>query len=165
MFEVDTKASKHGRGAMLSHWHRGKLRPVKFSSRSFNPTESRWPTTHQELYAVKWALEQNRPYLLGHPIKVITDHANLKFFTSISPQQPKIARLAISMAEFDFTLEHRPEKEHVVPDTLSRAPLPKPPLSVITWCMIKIFMGRRGGGWGGGSSERCLKWGGGSGGH
>ena len=24
--------------------------------------------------------------------------------------------------------------------------------------MIKIFMGRRGGGWGGGSSERCLKW-------
>ena len=30
------------------------------------------------------------------------------------------------MAEFDFTLEHRPGKEHVVPDTLSRAPLPEP---------------------------------------
>ena len=28
-------------------------------------------------------------------------------------------------------------------------------------CMIKIFRGGRGGGWGGGSSERCLKWGGG----
>ena len=26
-------------------------------------------------------------------------------------------------------------------------------------CMIKIFMGGRGGGWGGGNSERCLKWG------
>ena len=25
--------------------------------------------------------------------------------------------------------------------------------------MIKIFRGGRGGGWGGGSSERCLKWG------
>ena len=25
-------------------------------------------------------------------------------------------------------------------------------------CMIKIFRGGRGGGWGGGSSERCLKW-------
>ena len=24
--------------------------------------------------------------------------------------------------------------------------------------MIKIFRGGRGGGWGGGSSERCLKW-------
>ena len=29
-----------------------------------------------------------------------------------------------------------------------------------TTCMIEIFRGRRGG-WGGGSSERCLKWGGG----
>ena len=31
-------------------------------------------------------------------------------------------------------------------------------------CTIKIFRGGRGGGWGGGSSEGCLKWGGGSGG-
>ena len=105
-FEVHTDASKHGCGSILSQWHRGKLRPVKFSSRSFNPTEFRWPTTHQELYAVKWALEQNRPYLLGRPAKVITDHANLKFLTSISPQQSKLARWAISMAEFDFMLEH-----------------------------------------------------------
>ena len=30
-------------------------------------------------------------------------------------------------------------------------------------CMIKIFLGGRGGKWGGGSSERCLKWGGGVG--
>ena len=27
--------------------------------------------------------------------------------------------------------------------------------------MIKIFRGGEGGGWGGGCSERCLKWGGG----
>ena len=52
-FEVHTDASKHGCGAMLAQWHQNQLRPVKFSSRSFNPTESRWPTTHQELYAVK----------------------------------------------------------------------------------------------------------------
>ena len=31
-------------------------------------------------------------------------------------------------------------------------------------CMMQIFRGR-GGGWGGGSSEGCLKWGGGGGGH
>ena len=30
-------------------------------------------------------------------------------------------------------------------------------------CMIKIFRGGKDGGWGGGSSERCLKWGGGGG--
>ena len=77
-FEVHIDASKHGCGAMLAQWHHGKLRLVKFCSRSFNPTEARWPITHQELYAVKWALKQNRPYLLGRQRKVITDHANLK---------------------------------------------------------------------------------------
>ena len=31
--------------------------------------------------------------------------------------------------------------------------------------MIKIFRGGEGGGWRGGSSEGCLKWGGGGGSH
>ena len=32
---------------------------------------------------------------------------------------------------------------------------------LVQWCMVKIFRGGRGGEWGWGSSERCLKWGGG----
>ena len=62
-FEVHSDASKHGCGAMLGQVADGKLRPVKFSSRSFSPTESCWPTTHQELFAVKWGLEQYCPYI------------------------------------------------------------------------------------------------------
>ena len=34
-------------------------------------------------------------------------------------------------------------------------------MDIMKWCMIKIFRGGRGGGWRGGSSEKCLKWGGG----
>ena len=30
------------------------------------------------------------------------------------------------MAEFDFEIEHHPGKDHVVPDTLSRDPIPEP---------------------------------------
>ena len=81
-FEVHTDASKHGCGAMRAQWHQNHLRPVKFSSRSFNHTESHWPTTYQELYAVKWALEQNRPCLLGRKIKVVTDQGKIKWLTS-----------------------------------------------------------------------------------
>ena len=73
---------------------------------------------------MKWGLEQFCHYILGRKIKVVTDHANLRWLTSISPKQSKLARWCISMAEFDFTIEHRAGKEHVVPDTLSRAPLP-----------------------------------------
>ena len=83
-FEVHTDTSKHICGAMLAQQHQGQLRPVNVFSCSFNPTESRRPITHQELYVVKWALEQNLPYHLGRKIKAVTDHANLKWLTSIS---------------------------------------------------------------------------------
>ena len=39
------------------------------------------------------------------------------------------------MAEFDFTIEHRAGSVHVVPDTLSRAPLP-PPSTVDDYLII-----------------------------
>ena len=91
-FDLHTDASKHGCGAMLAQLHNGELRPVKFASRSFTPAEARWPTTHQELLAMKWSLDHFRPYILGRKLKVITDHATLKWLTSISPQQSKLAR-------------------------------------------------------------------------
>ena len=125
-FQVHTDASKAGCGAMLAQQHNGTLRPVRFASKAFTPTESRWPTAHQELFAVKWALEQFRHYLIGRKFRVITDHANLKFLASIAPQNSKLARWCLSLAEFDFSIEHRPGTDNVVPDALSRAPLPTP---------------------------------------
>ena len=97
-FEVHTDASKIGCGAMLAQYHNGILRPVRFASRSFNSIESRWPTAHQEFFAVKWALEQFRHYLIGRKFKVITDHANLKFLAAIAPQNSKLARWCLSLA-------------------------------------------------------------------
>ena len=123
-FEIHTDASKHGCGAMLAQWKHGTLRPIRFASRSFNPTEARWPTFHQEFYAIRWALEQFHHYVLGRKCKIITDHANLKFLASVAPQNSKLARWCLSLAEFDFTIEHRAGKANVVPDTFSRVPLP-----------------------------------------
>ena len=121
-FELHTDASKHGIGAMLAQWHNGKLCPVKFFSRSFTAVEGRWQTTHQELFAVKHSLEHFRPYLLGCKLTVITDHANLQWLTSISPQQSKFVCWCLSMAEFDFKIEHRAGSANVIcqcPDVLS----------------------------------------------
>ena len=83
-FELHVDASKLGCGAMLVQWKDDKLRPVRFASRAFSPAESRWHTLQQELFAVKWGLEHFRPYRLGRRIKVVTDHANLKWLTSAS---------------------------------------------------------------------------------
>ena len=110
-FELNTDASKHGCGAMLAQLHTGELRPVQFASQSFTPVEAHWPNTHQELFEVKWSL----------------DHANLKWLTSISLQQSKLARWCLSKAEFDFVIEHHAGTANIVPDVLSGAPLTHPP--------------------------------------
>ena len=86
-FEVHKDAIKYGTGAILAQWHDNELRPVRYASRAFTQTESHRPTAHQELFAVKWAMEHFRPYIFGHPGKVITDHTNLKWLTSIKLQQ------------------------------------------------------------------------------
>ena len=58
---------------------------------------------------------------------MVTDHANLKYLKSISPQPSKLARWCMALAKFDFYLVHRPGQEHVVPDFLSRNPINKYP--------------------------------------
>ena len=122
-FELHTDASKFGCGAMLAQYYKGELRPIQYASRAFNPVESRWDTVHQELFAIKWSLDHCHPYVLGRRIKVVTHHANLQCLKSIKPQQSKLARWYLAMAEYDFYIEHKPGVKHVIPDTLSRYPI------------------------------------------
>ena len=60
---------------------------------------------------------------MGRTTKVVTDHANLKYLNSVSPQQSKLARWCMTLAEFDLYIV----QEHLVPDFLSRNPIDKHP--------------------------------------
>ena len=46
---------------------------------------------------------------------MVTDHANLKWLTTMAPQQAKVARWCMSMAEFDFFIEHRKGERNIFP--------------------------------------------------
>ena len=41
----------------------------------------------------------------------------------MAPQQAKVARWCMSMAEFDFFIEHRKGERNVIPDVLSHHPV------------------------------------------
>ena len=63
LFHVHTDASKLGVGAVLmqeddQHY----LRSLQYASQAFSPTQQRWDTREQELYAVKCAVEQWRTF-------------------------------------------------------------------------------------------------------
>ena len=108
---------------MLAQNINGKLRPIRYVSKAFTETESRWKIQHQELYAIKFAFESFRPYVIDKRIKIVTDNANLQFLKSVKSQQAKIARWCLAMSKFDFYIEHRPGRNNSIPDYLGRHPI------------------------------------------
>ena len=98
--------------------------PFSMQAKRFHPPrKDGWETHEQELYAVKWAAEQWRPYRLGRKFIVETNHANLKWLCSIAPHKAKLERWESSLAEYDFEVRHHPGRNNAVPDALSPYPV------------------------------------------
>ncbi|KJZ70640.1 hypothetical protein HIM_09960 [Hirsutella minnesotensis 3608] len=67
--------------------------------------------------------DHSLPGALGRSVKsftVWTDHLNLRYFTKKQQLSERQARWAETLSRYNFTIKHRPGKEAVVPDALSR---------------------------------------------
>ncbi len=58
---------------------RGKLGAFAYASRSLNPAERNYSTTHLEGLGIVWALKKFRHLIYGYPITVYTDHLPVTF--------------------------------------------------------------------------------------
>lgn len=85
-----------------------------------NKAQRNYTVTELECLAVILAIKKYRSYIEGHTFKVITDHASLKWLMGQKDLQGRLARWAIKIQGFDFTIEHRKGRDNVVPDALSR---------------------------------------------
>lgn len=124
-FVLEVDASDFGLGAVLSQIDEDQnLRPVSFYSRQMCAAERNYPIYDKELLAVFAAFKEWRHLLLSskEPISVITDHKNLEYFKSSKQLTRRQARWAEFLAEFHFTLIHRPGRENFCADALSRRP-------------------------------------------
>jgi RNase H-like domain found in reverse transcriptase len=75
-FQIHTDASHYQLGAVISQ--DGK--PIAFYSRKLKPEqETRYTTTERELLSIIETLKEYRNILLGHKIKIFTDHKNLMY--------------------------------------------------------------------------------------
>ena len=73
---------------------------------------------HQEFFAVKWGPEQFNSYILGRRIQVVTDHANLKWLTTMAPHKAKVeTRKGEGNAVPDVHSPH-PTKENIPEDNV-----------------------------------------------
>jgi RNase H-like domain found in reverse transcriptase len=82
---VETDASDYALAAILSlRTSDGELHPVAFHSRTLTSPELNYDVHDKELLAIFEAFQRWRHYIEGsaNPIDVITDHKNLKYFST-----------------------------------------------------------------------------------
>ncbi len=103
---------------------------VCYASRRCSAAEAKLGPTDGELIAIVFAVEKFHPYIAGTKFSIVTDHAALVFLQEGKNKNPKLARMAMRLSCYDFTVHHRAGRVHNNADGLSRsrtAPTPGTP--------------------------------------
>lgn len=122
LFVLDTDASDHAVGAVLSQVQDGKETVICYASHVLLKPQRKYCTTRKELLAVVKFCRHFRHYLLGRRFMVRTDHNSLVWLMRFKHIEGQLARWLEELAQFDMEILHRPGKKHTNADALSRIP-------------------------------------------
>ena len=127
-FLLDTDASEHSIGCVLSQEQDGEERVISYASAALQPAQQRYCVTRKELLAVIRFTRQFRHYLLGQRFRLRTDHASLVWLFRFKTPEGQLARWLEELSQFDFVIEHREGKRHGNADGMSRLDMDEPGL-------------------------------------
>lgn len=122
--ELHTDASADGYGAVLlqRNLKDNQMHPIHYMSKKTTPTERKYHSYYLEILAIAEAIKKFRVYLLGIKFKIITDCSALTMTLQKKDLPPRVARWALLLEEYDYTIEHRPGTRLKHADALSRQP-------------------------------------------
>jgi hypothetical protein len=100
----------------------GSLRPVGYSSKSYNDAKKNYTTYDKEMLAIMRALDEWRSLLIGarQPFEIYTDHCNLTYFRDPQKLTSRQANWMTKLQDFDFIIKHITGMSNVSADALSR---------------------------------------------
>lgn len=121
-FILDTDASGHAIGAVLSQIQDGEEKVIAYASKMLNNSQKKYCTTYRELLAVVTFVKYFRHYLIGQKFKIRTDHASLIWLKNFKNPEGMVARWISVLESYHYVLEHRKGNQHSNADALSRKP-------------------------------------------
>ena len=88
-------------------------------------TEKQYAQIEKEALAVTWSCDKFSNYILGRHFDIETDHKPLVPLLStknLDNLPPRVLRLQLRLARYNYDIQHAPRKLLYTADTLSRAP-------------------------------------------
>ncbi|GFT77971.1 retrovirus-related Pol polyprotein from transposon 17.6 [Trichonephila clavipes] len=120
--EIHTDASIDGLAAVLLQRFPddNSLHPIYYMSRKMSETERKYTSYELEVLAIIEALKKFKVYILGMPFKIITDCNAFTKTMSKKDLNTRIARWALNLQDYDYTILHRSGSQMAHVDALSR---------------------------------------------
>lgn len=120
-FVVHSDASAIAVAAVLLQLHAKLFCPVAFCSSKLDQTKQRYSATERELFAITYANQQFRHFILGRKVIFYTDHMPLVTMAKLKSPLGRLGRLFHALSHMDYKLEHIRGIENHLPDFLSRS--------------------------------------------
>jgi hypothetical protein len=118
-FIVECDASGTSLGAILSQ----NDQPIVFFSEALKGSARALSTYDKEMLAVVKVVRKWRPYLLGKPFVIKTDHQSLKYLLEQRILTPSQARWLPKLMGYDYTILYKRGRDNQGLDALSRVTL------------------------------------------
>ena len=99
-----------------------KKKVVAYASRCLSKSERKYCVTRKELLAVIHFIKYFRHYLYGRKFIIRTDHSSLKWLLRFKDPEGQLARWLEVVSSYEMEIQHRPGRQHINADTLSRKP-------------------------------------------
>jgi RNase H-like domain found in reverse transcriptase/Reverse transcriptase (RNA-dependent DNA polymerase) len=117
-FEVTTDASEDAKAVGVVLTQDGH--PIAYELKKLDKHQLNYSVHDKEMCAIMHALDHWRPFLLGKPFKVYTDHRSLVYFKTQANLNQWQLRWQEKPADYDVEILYKPGKENHVADALSR---------------------------------------------
>ena len=117
---IECDSSGYVVGGTLMQKMKGLWHPVAYFSKKLNPAEFNYPIHDKEILAIircicEWCTE-----LVGQHFEVWSDHRNLAYFRKKQHLGERQMHWAYELNDFSFDIIHKPGKEQVQLDAISR---------------------------------------------
>ena len=119
-FILQTDASATGLGYVSQKDQNEEEHPVAYGSKKLLPREQKYSAIEREGLAIVQGIKHFRTYLQGTTFQIETDHDPLNHLGSMKDSHGRLARWALALQPYQFTIVHRAGTANANADGLSR---------------------------------------------